>query len=250
MPFHWDSKRIDWFLDASAYTGYHRELAQRLSPHLHREDRLVDLACGLGCLSLEISDAVRSIEAVDIHPPVIDSLIARANERGIDNLHAHVASFEAVTTPCDVALVSFFGKDAVLHSLSIARRLIIWLMNANSEGHLYPQKYRRPKEVTIASSIEVLHAHHLRYTLLEDTIEFGQPFRTRDDAIAFLRDHAPEADDRELDAFLERFAQPACREDYALYLPNPKRIGIFFIDPASSAEKGPPPSGSPPDFRG
>ena len=231
MPFLWDEDRIRWFLTASDYTGYHRALAGHLRPWLRPEDTLADLACGLGLLALELAPDVHRVEAVDRDVRVIAQLSARAAARGIENLHAKAAPFEAAGC-CDVALISFFGFPAVAHGRKIARRQVIWLVDAGRGGQLYPRRYRKPKPIEQAQVIERLQAEGIPYTHDEWTLEFGQPFAHRAEAASFVRGHAPEAGDDEIADFLAHHLIPTGRTDFPLYLPNPKRVGAFFIEPA------------------
>jgi 2-polyprenyl-3-methyl-5-hydroxy-6-metoxy-1,4-benzoquinol methylase len=50
MCFEWNKQSIEWFLDASIYTEFHKELGQHIIPFLDPEDSICDFGCGLGRL--------------------------------------------------------------------------------------------------------------------------------------------------------------------------------------------------------
>ena len=69
------------------------------------------------------------------------------------------------------------------------------------------------------------------------TLEFGQPFRSVADALAFFRLYSRDGTAparQELEARLE----PSPWPDYPLYLPNPKPLCLLAI-PAAQLKEGP-----------
>lgn len=232
MAFSWNEEKIGWFLDAGRYGSFHRELAQALQPWLSPQETFCDLGCGLGFIDLQLAPRLAHVTAVDAEPAVIASLAARAGEAGLTNLTARCADADALKEAFDIVFMSFYGSRSgeMERFLSRARKRMIRVVNIENKGNLYPEKYRWTKKNLAADVGRELDEAGRPYQLLRRTFEFGQPLRSREAGLAYLRDLAPQAPDDELLAFLDEEALPTGREDFPLYLPNAKEIGIFIVE--------------------
>ena len=231
MRFLWNEQSIRWFLDASVCTGFHQQLAMRMAPYLEPNDTLCDVGCGLGRLDLALAPHVSELTAIDVDESVIAKLRQDVTAAGIQNLHARCADATELKDPFDVIVMSFFGGSGIGMDeyLRLCRRGFIRIVNAENKGNLYPGSHRRTVKETIASVRQELSGQDCRYELVADTIEFGQPLRSWRDAEQFVLCNAPEATDREVNDFLCENARHTGRDDFPIYLPNPKDIGIFVI---------------------
>ena len=231
-PFSWNKEGVGWFLDASKQTGFHARLAQCLVPYLEPDDTLCDLGCGLGQLDLELAPYISKLTAVDTDARVIEMLRREAASRGMRNLDARCEDAATMGGSFDVVLMSFFGRSGAEADRfeKLCRRKVIRIVNAANRGNLYPGGYRSIQKDTIPIVKSELEARGRAYTLAVETIEFGQPLRSRQAARQFVRSHAPNAEMREIDAFLETHAVETGRADFPFYLPNRKQIGVFVID--------------------
>lgn len=234
MGFEWNEEKINWFLDAGAYGDFHQRLARELAPYLAPEDSLCDLGCGLGFADMALAPHVASVTAVDAEPAVIASLAARAGQAGLCNLHAVCGDARALGQEFDVVFMSFFGcrPEELERFARMAKKRLIRVVNIENKGSLYPEKYRRTKKNLAADVERELAEAGYTFELLRRTFEFGQPLRSREAGLAYLRDLAPEAPGDELLAFLDGHARQTGREDFPLYLPNAKEVGIFIIETA------------------
>ena len=89
---------------------------------------------------------------------------------------------------------------------------------------------------TAADMEQELRRRGLTCTLRRFTLEFGQPFRSVEDALAFFRLYSRDGTAparQELEARLE----PSPWPDYPLYLPNPKPLCLLAI-PAAQLKEG------------
>ena len=89
---------------------------------------------------------------------------------------------------------------------------------------------------TAADMEQELRRRGLTCTLRRFTLEFGQPFRSVEDALAFFRLYSRDGTAparQELEARLE----PSPWPDYPLYLPNPKPLCLLAI-PAGQLKEG------------
>lgn len=230
MAFLWNEQSIAWFLDASAYTGFHEALAARLKPFLPEGGSLCDVGCGLGRIDLALAPHAGEITAVDTDARVINILKGDAEKLGLGNITARVGDAGDISGRYDVIFMSFFGTSGwvVDRFLPMCGQLIR-IVNSENRGHLYPEKYRRNKRGTAAMVEADLRQRRIPYRLEQWELEYGQPLRSEKDARAFVRHHAPQISVGELEDFLSRHAQATGRKDFPLYLPNLKRMSIFMM---------------------
>ncbi|MCL1828425.1 MAG: class I SAM-dependent methyltransferase [Oscillospiraceae bacterium] len=230
MLFSWDDQIIRWFRDASAYTGFHKTLAQKIKPYLTPGDTFCDLGCGIGRLSLELAPAVSEITAVDISEAAIGSLRRDAEALGIRNLNAQVRDASLLTNSFDVVLMSFFEMKDKTDFIKLCNRRLIRILNAENMSGLYPQRHRRIVKETVPDLKADLDLRGVVYKLELCQAEFGQPFRSWLDAELYIRKNAPEASEAEINEFLNERVTHTGRNDFPFYLPNPKTVGIFITD--------------------
>ncbi|MCL1791139.1 MAG: methyltransferase domain-containing protein [Peptococcaceae bacterium] len=231
MHFLWNDQSIQWFLEASAYTGFHQRLAKRLVPFLRADDTLCDMGCGLGRLDLEIAPYVARLAAVDINEKVIAKLQSDVILSGVQNLQAFCADITEMKESFDVVVMSFFGGSGYGMDgyLARCRRRLIRIVNAENKGSLYPGSHRRTVKETIPTVKQELLDQGCRFELVTDSIEFGQPLRSMEEAKGFVLWNAPGASEEEVKEFLRENAEHTGRKDFPIYLPNPKKIGVFVI---------------------
>ena len=229
MRFTWNERKIRWFLDASAYTGFHKALAQKIIPHLDQGKTLCDLGCGLGRLDLELAAYVCDLTAVDIDENVIDILHRDTAALGIKNLRALTRDVSLLTRGFDVILMSFFGRTGLLDYLKLCHKLIR-IVGVDDKSGLYPEKYRCTEKDTVPIVQEFLDTNGIDYKLELHSLEFGQPFRSWNDAELYVLENAPTASICEVSDFLNARVAHIGREDFPFYLPNQKEFGIFITD--------------------
>ena len=230
MRFKWNEQTVRWFLDASEYTGFHKALARRIIPHLEPGGTLCDAGCGLGRLSLELAPYVSALNAVDLSENAVEVLRRDVESRGIQNMHASVSDAGALTETFDFVLMSFFGQLQPANFLKICRRRLIRIVSADNKSGLYPARYRCNVKDTVPMVQEELEGQGISYKLELYSIEFGQPLRSRQDAELYILQNAPEASADEVAGFLNEKIEHTKNDEFPLYLPNQKELGIFIIE--------------------
>lgn len=232
MQFRWSEQSIQWFLEASVFTGFHKALAKKISPFLEFEDSLCDIGCGLGRLDLELAPYVRKLTAFDIDPEVVGILYKDAQSRSLHQLYPLCADVATFRGRFDVVLMSFFGKSEIdiVHGLGLCRKKMIRIVNVENKSSLYPSRHRKTVKDTVSVVSRELEEQSLSFHLETPSIEFGQPFRSRQGAENFVCCHAPDIESRELEDFLKEHLVETGESDFPFYLPNEKRVGIFIID--------------------
>ncbi len=82
-----------WGKIAKNYDGFMKrfaleypELLKLIKSDLNTDDSVLEMACGTGIISLEISSVVRQVTATDISPEMIEIASAKAQELKINNI--------------------------------------------------------------------------------------------------------------------------------------------------------------------
>jgi len=230
MAFTWDERNIKWFLDAADYTGFYRELARQIIPYLAPGDSLCDVGCGLGRLAFELAPYVSALAAIDVNEVVVDIMTRDAAPLGLDNLYTRLCDASDLDGVFDVVLLSFFGETDTPGMLEHCSRSLIRIVSANNKTNLYPERYRSRVKETVPGVCDELSSLNIGYKLEQYAIEFGQPLRDMRDAELYVLQNAPEASADEVSGFLTERLQQTGRDDFPLYLPNKKELGVFIID--------------------
>ena len=228
--FSWDKDGIRWFIDASAYTGFHKALAQKIVPYLEPGSTLCDAGCGIGRLDLELARHVKNLTAIDVDEDAIKVLSRDAESLGLSNLRAYVHDAELLTEVFDTILLSFFRETSMPAFLKLCRRRIIRIVGADNRSNLYPENHRFKEKNAIPKVQDELISQGIGFKLELAAIEFGQPLVSWRDAELYVLKNAPEATDKEIGDFLSERLVRTGREDFPYYLPNEKEFGIFIID--------------------
>ena len=230
MLFEWNDQTIRWYKDASAYTGFHNALARRILPYLESGDSLLDAGCGLGRIDMEIAAHVSAITAIDYNAYVLQALLRDLESSAIENLAVRLEDVSGLKDSYDVILMSFFGNPDMPFFLEHCRRRIIRIVSAGYESSLYPKQHRRNFKETVPAVREELAAWRIGYKLELCSIEFGQPLMNRRDAELYVLKNAPEASMEEVGRFLDESIILTGRDDFPIYIPYEKKLGIFVID--------------------
>jgi SAM-dependent methyltransferase len=229
----WGERAARWFVNASEYTGYHRELADILLAFMQPGGTLCDLGCGIGLIDFALADHLKQITCVDISAEALEILEAEAARRRIGNITALRADAATLEGQWDDGLMLFFHgtlTDNIAHFLRLFRRRLFYIVHADP---IDPQRDHRP-ERTKCSSVSAIQGdldrQRINYQLFHHALEYGQPFGSLEEAIDFTRAYRLCPQGKE-EGFLKARLRPAqkTREGYQYYLPHTKRFGMFII---------------------
>ena len=232
--FIWNEQNIKWFRDASAYTGFHKALAQKIIPHLQPGVTLCDVGCGLGRLDLELAAYMSEITALDLNGDVIKALCMDVGAAGVYNINARCCDAESFEGSFDYMIMSFVGLIDMRSILKRCRKKLIRIVGVGNKiiEDFYPIRYRRAENImeTVPFLRDELTSMGMKFELELHAIEFGQPLRSWRDAELFVETKAPEAGADEVNQLLNEKIRRTGREDFPFYLPKKKELGIFIID--------------------
>lgn len=230
MHFSWNRQTIEWFKQASMYTGFHSQLADKLRPLVAGSKSMYDMGCGLALLSQQLSDSIESIVGVDMNEAALASLQQDTERLGLTNIRPVLGDCFAEGPTCDVILLSYFGSSSLDRFLPRCRKLIS-IVDLDERSSLAGNQLKgvERKRQTAGRVEEQLQAKGIAYTMEEIALEFGQPFLTAEEASRFFQQYY-RCSPKEAEAFMAERLREAEQEPYLYYLPYLKRMGIFVVE--------------------
>lgn len=241
---NWNEEKIRFFKDASEYTGYHKNIADSIKPYLKSEWTMCDMGCGLGLLDIQLADSVAHITAVDRNESAIRDYCKRVKNLNISNISAQVGDANEMGRAFwDVLLLSFFSfygdNDAMERALARARRRIIMVTFVDE----FPEKQRKFSNSNIHETTSAKEAYILgkgyNYEKIITTMEFGQPFRSLDDAREFFHQYSEgeymkeeDSEKRKLNIELKMSDIVMTDDDteFPYFLSKKKDVGVLIVD--------------------
>lgn len=229
MLCNWNPEEIRWYQTANTYTEFFKNIATVVTPKLEGYSTLCDIGCGLGLFDLEICNIMKNITCIDINSAPIDELKKNIEESNIRSIHPIVMNSDDINDHWDVIFISFYGSSCLERFLPYCKKLIAVVCGGN-KTELYPQKYRVFKKNTVDRARQNFDDKGIPYSLTEVSFEFGQPFRSIDDASNFVINQSSEIARDEAYDFLKNKLVHTGDAKFPLFLPHMKSLGIFEFD--------------------
>lgn len=228
----WTPEGMAFLQDAMACCGYYPALARRIAPYLPKQAHVCDAGCGLGGLSVALLPYCRHVTAVDRAAAPLENLRQRAGHD--PRLTVRLGDIRCLPpeTPYDAMVFCLFG--GVEEALTVARqqcRGTVLLIRRDYAYHRFSTG-RVPVGFTAADSEDTLRHLGLSYRMERFSLEFGQPFRSLEDARRFFRlyDRSGGADPP-----LHRLtAGPG--PEFPYYLPNRKELCLLAVETGTIKE--------------
>lgn len=225
----WNRDAVRFMRDASEYGSHYELLADELMRWLPRDGHVCDAGCGLGYLSQALARRCRRVTAVDRSEAAISALKERNPAKNIDIHCADVFQLRP-EPPYDAMTFCYFGRTQEV--LRTAKRqcsgpVVMVKRDCNEHRFSVLQKTQIHRDVRTAAE-ELLQNLGIPFQSERLELEFGQPFRSFEDALAFYRLYNP---DREISPqwVSERLTRTG-RSDFPLYLPETRRMAILVFE--------------------
>lgn len=177
-------------------------------PHLDQKTHICDAGCGLGYLSLALSPYAGHITAVDRNPDAVTVLADNCRRLGIGNITPRCGDIADVVpeVPYDAMVFCFFG--GIQEILSTAKRQCdgqIFIITRNYTTHRFSVGSHKTGSYGYATTKELLEQLAIPFEEQTMELEFGQPFRSLEDARRFFETYSKDADKNAItDEFLRK----------------------------------------------
>ncbi len=226
--FVWNEEMVRFLRDASEYGDYYRRLAAWIVPHLKGADHLCDAGCGLGYLTLELSNYVNHITAVDSCEIALQTLREKArNKQNIHILSGNIKDFTP-TEKYEAMVFSFFGKMEEIHPIAKQQcRGTVFLFKKNYVNHRFTPGEYRAGDDSYANAVNWLEKKRIPFIGQTLSLEMGQPLRSLEEARRFFALYSRGDREEITDAFLQTRLLETGRQDFPLYLPQKREVGCL-----------------------
>lgn len=227
----WEKDMVTFMRQASEYSDYYQRLTEKMLPWLSSDTHICDAGSGLGYLSLALAHHVKQVTAVERHPDAASVLAENCKNLGISNILSRCGAIAEVLpeAPYDAMVFCFFGGRREV--LELAKRQCagdVFVFTRNYDNHRFsagkhPTGYEGfPQFADELAELGII-AHRETFVL-----EFGQPFRSMEEAHRFFRLYSKDRNREVLtDDFVRSRLTETGREDFPYYMPHPKQIGFF-----------------------
>ncbi|WP_207637159.1 class I SAM-dependent methyltransferase [Anaerovorax odorimutans] len=220
-------------MNANKKTQYFSKLSIPILEYIEKSDRICEIACGLGFLSMELAKKAKEVLSIDISPEAIDFMNTYLEKNSIKNINTSCGDWRKLCKEkvFDVVILSYFG--AILNDWSLLKSIASKYIIA-----ILPQTYRKDKvsnedlatynRETVDNVTEFLTEKKIPFKLMKDEIEFGQPFDKIEDAFNFISHYYNISDRNYAKEYLNK---NLIKKEGYYYLPKTRKFGIFIIGP-------------------
>lgn len=230
----WQTDMIRFMRDASEYGNYNQVLAKMLAPHLNEQTHICDAGCGLGYLSLALSPYAGRVTGVERNPDAAAVMASNIEARGLTNVEVCCGPIEerAPEKPYDAMVFCFFGGiDEILRIAKQQCRGKVFIITRNYTTHRFSVGSHKTGSYGYRTSHDTLTEQGIPFTETTMELEFGQPFRSFDDARRFYETYSKDADKAVItDEFLldKLVRDPAGAFPY--YMPHRRSLALLTFE--------------------
>lgn len=226
MMYRWEPDMIRYMRDASEHSRYNRELVTQMLPWLEKDTHICDAGCGLGYLSMTLAEHVGHVTAVDINADALRNL----EEKALSNVTILCGDIAVLppTRPYDAMVFCFFG--GIEEILRIAKEQCggsVFVVSRNYTAHRFSVGKYPTGSYGFSRAKVVLNEKGIPFIEKTLQLEFGQPFRSLEDARRFFELYSRDGNKQLItDEFLREklVEQPG---DFPWYLPHLRKVGFL-----------------------
>lgn len=223
----WTSDAVRFMRDASEYGDHYARLSNYLMRWLPADGHLCDAGCGLGYLAQALADHCRYVTAIDRSEAAIAAMRARRLPENLETICGD--AFQLLPErPFDAMTFCYFGSSEEILRLARCRcnGSVVMVKRDCSEHRFSVHPGRTHRDVRAAAE-DLLERNGIPFHSERLALEFGQPFRTPEDAMAFFRLYNPQAEVNE-NWVADRLTKTG-RTDFPLYLPEMRKMAVLVL---------------------
>ena len=230
MHYVWGDRTIGWLADAAEYTGFYRNIAALLLPHIRKRGSLCDMGCGMALADLALAGEIEAITCVDVNGPALTFAQQESARRGTDNLRFLLSDGLNAAGRWDTVMALFHGRADIVCPE--------YLRKANDRLLLVTHGAGVKRGMTDCENADEtafwLDAQGWRYAREDHVLEFGQPHRSIAEAIESTAAFHRERGGMELEEFVRSHVRDTGRADFPYYTPKTRALAIFDLPRAEN----------------
>ncbi len=185
MIYAWTDEMVSFMEDASENSDYFFKLSNVITPYLAGLRTVCDAGCGLGGLAKKLAQRGFSAFACDISENAIQ-YIKNENWKNVTPVCCDLQKW----TPAekfDAMIFNYFGSlSEVLDISSRCCKGVIIIIKKNYRFHRFSFEKNPIQQRADESAESFFEKHNISYEKKEIEFEFGQPFRSIEDAVKFF----------------------------------------------------------------
>lgn len=230
----WYADMVRFMKDASEYGTYNQELVKRMAPHLTKKMHICDAGCGLGYLSLALAPHVGRVTSVEMNPDAVAVLEENCRELGIRNITARCGQLDTAVPEekYDAMVFCFFGHiHEILEAARNQCRGTVFIVTRNYTTHRFSVGSHKTGSYGYESARDVLTRKGIPFQEEIFSLEFGQPFRSMEDARRFYEIYSHDEDKSAItDEFLRGKVVANDHSEFPLYMPHQRSLALLRFD--------------------
>lgn len=194
MMYDWTAEMVRFMKDASAGSDYFSRLSDILRKYLAGCSSVCDAGCGLGQLSVELADRGYRVTSIDWNRTAIGFLEKGGRRNGIVPLCCDLNGYTP-EVPFDAMIFNYFGSFEQI--LQIGRRCCsgkLIIIRKNYRFHRFSFSPMPIRSHTGPGIEQHLTSLGVPFETEDFGLEFGQPFRSLDDAVLFFQVYSNDPD--------------------------------------------------------
>lgn len=228
----WTTQKIDWYVRASMCSDFHKRLAREIAGMIPQEKSVLEVGCGLGYITSQLSQMGYDVFGIDIDEEVIEKAqelhgnpaskrikpIGKQHTRNQQSLFG-LEDYRTSHRMANVVLAVFCGRieeEGLGAFERLATERIIYIVSQHKSNNL-----KRDRTAEICTYLEK-SGHH--FTFKELSLRFDQPFTSQEEAAIFL-----ELQHGNVNLPVKRSKGPY-KDQYPYVFENEKNMSIFVID--------------------
>ena len=230
----WNSSMISFMNDASVYGDYFEALSAELSQYIQKDMTVCDAGCGIGQLSFALSPYAESVTGIDKSVSAIEFCKGKKRVSDTSNVCFECKDLMEMSEAAvfDVMVFNYFGRMEQI--IEIARRHCrkrVIIIKKNYREHRFSIGKTPISGQELYGADECLEREKIAHTRDLFSHEFGQPFRSLEDAVKFFGIYSRDEDrsiinTENVQSRLVKTNNPV----FPWYLPHVRESRIYIIE--------------------
>ena len=222
----WTPDTVRFQHDAAQYGTYHKTLAKRLAAYLPPDAHVCDAGCGLGYLVRALSPFCKRVTAIDSSAMAL-AVLRENTPKNVEILETDLFTLSPAEQ-YDAMVLCFFAAmdDTLLLAKRHCRDKVIVVKRGWTQHRFSPQN-ESARRSACEETEQYLRTRGIPFLREDLTLDMGQPFRSREDAVRFFAAYGnASVDFSDVEARLVKTGNAV----FPYYLPQEKPLGIFIFD--------------------